>query len=476
MKISENKLQKNSVSLILTEIGKRLLNNNVFWEYKDKPVEFVKEIIGADPDIDQAEILQALSDFPKIGWRSGHGVGKTTTASWAAIWFLFTRQYSKVITTASVWRQVEKMLWSEIAKWVRRCESKLKTRVKYEILKTVIDIGPDWFATGESSDKPEKMEGFHAEHILYIVDEGKAVPKTTYEAIEGALTTKEAKELVISTPGEKAGYFYEIFSKKIPGFKTFHTSGEDSPRVSKDWIEEKKLQWGENSPIYQAKVKGDFPDISEDILIHLGLIEIALVKEIDVLEPLELGIDVARFGSDKTVFIIRQGGRVLKIIKTVKEDTMQTVGRAAVLIREWNFDLVKVDVIGIGAGVFDKLHEDFGDIIVEVNVAAKSDDSEKFANLRAEIFWGLRQRFLDGDISLIDVNDDELIGELSNIKYKYNSRGQLLIESKEDMKKRGLPSPNCADSLALCFYSKNKILPVGSNVQAMEDWYKEDTF
>ena len=476
-KIPGNLSQKNSVQYVLTEVAKRLAGSNCFYEYRDNPVGFVKEIIGAEPEPYQIEILEAIAEFNKVGWRSGHGVGKTTTLSWAVNWFLFTRINSKVITTASVWRQVEKILWSEIGKWLSHCANKIRERISFEPLKTHILIKPDWFATGESSDNPEKIEGFHADDILYIIDEGKAVPDKTYESIEGALTTKGAKLVVASTPPpQKAGYFWGIFSHKIPGFKTFHTSCLDSARVSKDWIEEKKAQWGVDSPVYQTRVLGEFPDITEDMLIPLKLIEDAITREIELPEGAkrEMGIDVARFGSDKSVFIIRYGSKVIDIIKTGKEDTMQTAGRAANFIKEHSLDKVKVDVIGVGAGVFDRLYEDFGDKIVAVNVAEKSNDSEMYSNLRAQLFWELRQRFLDKDVGLPD--DEELTGQLSNIKYKYNSRGQLVIESKEDMKKRGLPSPDCADSLMLCFYSP--VFEFASSVVESnnDDWYRPEGF
>jgi hypothetical protein len=460
----------------LIEISKRIVNTGAFYEYRDKPVEFVREIIGAEPEPYQAKVLEAIAKHNKVGWRSGHGVGKTTALAWAAIWFLFTRQSSKVITTASVWRQVEKILWSEIAKWIGRARVNLLSRIPYyELLKTQLTIAPDWFATGESSDDPDKIEGFHAESILYIVDEGKSVPDKTYEAIEGALTTKEAKLVVASTPPpQKAGYFWKIFSKRIPGFVTFHTSCLESPRVSKAWIEDKKKQWGEDSPIYQTRVLGEFPDITEDMLIPLKLIEDAIERILTEGEQRELGIDVARFGSDKTVFTIRFGSKVALIEKTAKEDTMETAGKGANFIKQYNLSKTKVDVIGIGAGVYDKISEDFGENAVPINVGERSNDVEKYSNLRAQIFWELRERFLEGDIDLPD--DEELTGQLSNIKYKFNSKGQLVIESKQDMKKRGLTSPDCADSLALCFYSPVTEFPSDTVESEHEDeWYKEES-
>lgn len=448
-----NMLKRDPANNILIELGKRLTKSSYFPEYRDRPVDFVIDILGATPDENQVPVLVSLIDHNRVAWRSGHGVGKTADLSFAGIWFLFTRVNSKVITTASVWRQVSKMLWSEIAKWVRKGRSRLAERTNFELLKTNLVIAPDWFATGEASDVPDKIEGFHAEEILYIVDEAKAVPRETFDAIEGALTTKGAKLLVASTPPlSKSGHFCDIFSRKVKGYKLFHTSCLDSKRVSKAWIEEKKEQWGEDNPVYIARVLGKIPEISEDTLIPLNLIEGATGRVIENYSPLprEMGIDVARFGSDKTVFTVRNGGKVVNILRTVKEDTMQTAGRAANIIKGDEIERVKIDSIGVGGGVCDKLREDFKHKIMDVNVGERSNDPEKYLNLRAEVFDGLKQRFVDKDISI--PNDDELIGEISDIKYKYNSRGQLQIEGKEDMKKRRGHSPDSADSLALAFY------------------------
>jgi len=474
-KTLENKSARNSITYALTEIAKRLDNTNVFYEYRDSPVDFVAKIIEAEPEDYQAEVLNAIAEANRVAWRSGHGVGKTTTLSWIVQWFLFTRANSKVITTASVWRQVEKILWSEIGKWVKRSQNKLRERVSFELLKTQLTIEADWFATGESADNPDKIEGFHAEDILYIIDEGKAVPDKTYEAIEGALTTKGAKLIVASTPPpQKAGYFWNIFSHKIEGFKTFHTSCLDSKRVSSTWIAEKQKEWGKDSPVFQTRVLGEFPDITEDMLIPLKLIEDAIERDLEPTEQKEAGIDVARFGSDKTIYIVRYGPKVVRIEKTGKEDTMETAGKALNFIKDYELGKVKVDVIGVGAGVVDRLSETASDKVVAVNVAEKSTEPENYSNLRAQIFWELRQKFLDGDIDLPD--DEELTGQLSNIKYKYNSKGQLVIESKEDMKKRGLSSPDCADALAMAFYSPVIEFSSVSVQSTADDWYKPNDF
>jgi len=229
----------------------------------------------------------------------------------------------------------------------------------------------------------------------------------------------------------------------------FHTSSEESPRVSKEWIEARKAEWGVDSPVYQTRVLGEFSESSEDLLIPLKWIEDATNRD-GVPGAIEIGADIARFGSDQTVIVVRNGDTVVDIDIRNQEDTMETVGRIKRKIEEFKPTSVKIDVIGMGAGVVDRLNE-LGLNVVGVNVAESSSDKEKFQNLRAEIYWGLRTRFREGDIAVPD--HDTLIGQLGNIKYKYNSRGQTIIESKEEMKKRGLKSPDVADAVCLAYHT-----------------------
>jgi len=413
------------------------------------PTWFIENILNVKTMYQyQKDVISDLANFDKVAWRSGHGCGKTTTAAWAVLWFLFTFPQSKVITTASAWRQVQKQLWPEIHHWLNRASLEKIGNPQYEPLNLMIKMDDAWFATGEASDDPAKMEGFHAPYLLYVIDEGKTVPPATYEAIEGALT-QGGKSLVISTPpADKAGYFYDIFSRKVPGYKLHHTSSEDSPNVSKRWIESRKQEWGEDSPVYITRVKGEFAESGESYLISLSRIEAAIDKDLPDGE-IVAGLDPARFGEDKTALVVRRGMKTIRVYQWAKQDTMETVGAVKRILDEMKVNRVVVDVIGIGAGVADRLNE-LGYTVNEFNSAERAEDSDRFKNKRAEMWDGLRQRFINEEISI--PNDETMIGQLSNLKYKYDSAGKLLVEGKEDIKKRGLKSPDCADALAMCYY------------------------
>lgn len=408
-------------------------------------------------------VLRSVASSRKTAWKSGHGVGKTWTSAVSSLWFFATRTSSKVIVTASAWRQVEKQLMPEIMRLARQADWEAigldKSDIEQLRLMLYMKNHPEWFISAEASDEAVKMEGFHAPNLFYVVDEGKAVPDKTYESIEGAFTNVagDVRELVISTPSaEKAGYFYEIFQGKRVGFNKYSTSCLNSKRISTAWIEERKQEWGEDSPMYITRVLGEFADAGQNTLFPLIWLERCINKPANEGKKI-LGVDVARYGDDKTVITKRVGQRVIEQIQTSKEDTMQTVGRIKRIYTDEKYDEVRVDVIGIGAGVVDRLKEEEVNV-VGINNANKATDDERYKNVRAESYWGLRERVKAGDISIPD--DDELISQLTAIKYKYNSRGQLEIESKEDIKKRGLHSPDKGDSLVLAFYENMMPEPV----------------
>jgi len=220
------------------------------------------------------------------------------------------------------------------------------------------------------------------------------------------------------------------------------------------WVDEASTTWGENSAQYQVRVLGQFPKEADDTLIPLTSIEAATSRGSDPTlahrtAPIQIGVDVARFGTDRTVLCVRQGNRVKDLDQYGKLNTMQTVGRVVDAIARHNPQFVNVDEVGIGAGVVDRLHELGHSNVTGINVGSKSSDPEHFFNLRAELYDALRTRFEQGDIEI--PNDADLIAQLAAIRVEFTSRGQLKIESKETMRRRSLPSPDKADALLLAF-------------------------
>lgn len=355
------------------------------------------------------------------------------------------------------------------------------------MLKTRYDLGPNWYAIGLSSDKPDKMQGLHAKsgHILIIVDEAAGLAPAILEAIEGLLTSKHVHLVYIGNPTVGMGPFYD--SAKSPFFNRVQITAFDTPnfkmnriRNTKDLMKFKTLEevsslplvypqlvtpawawlrlqeWGEWSPMYQSRVCAEFPSEGTDTLIPLHLVERATRKKFPTYEwkmrPVNnvIGIDVARFGEDLSVCTALDNYKEVGKDWHAGKDTMQTCGMAIALMHKlgWTKQNTKfvVDDTGVGGGVTDRLSE-LGYEVIPVNNASASSDPETFYNIKAEIWWFVRSLFLNDEISLLTTG--RTIAELPTIRYNYRSNAQLEIVSKAQMKKDGFKSPDFADSLAL---------------------------
>jgi len=446
----------------------------------NNPDRFIEKIFGDSLWEMQRDISRSLQDYKRVSIKSCHGSGKTWLAARIALQFLYSHPNSKVITTAPSFRQVTDILWRELANAWNKANGDYKV-LGGSLSTTKLNIDDEWFALGLSTNEPDRFQGFHAENILLVCDEASGIKEEIYTASEGILSSGNSRELLIGNPTNITGTFHRSF--ELPNYKTFHISAFDTPNftefgitledikankweekiigklprpylVTPEWVYDKYLRWGEGSPMWESRVLGEFPTQGTDTLIPLFKIEEATNKLIESIsgDPENIGCDVARYGDDKTVFLYRKGATVLDIKTYTLQDTVQTANNLFNYMSSRPYAFTRIDGVGVGAGVVDtikrlarfKTYED-------VNVGKASQKPELFKNLRAEIYWNLRERFINGDISIPD--DDELKSQLASIKYFYTIKGQVEMESKEDMKKRGLPSPDKADALALAFMS-----------------------
>lgn len=437
------------------------------------PVWWIREVLGHEPWRKQVEIIESVRDNRTTAVKSCHAAGKSFTAGDVALWFLYSHKPSIVLTTAPTDRQVKGILWKEIRTSFQRAKRPLGGTILTQELK----LDEDWFAWGFTAPDydPDRFQGFHEIYILVVADESSGVSDEIFEGIDGVLTSEQARLLMIGNPTNPTGRFARAFKSpntnkiSIPAFETpnFTEFGitdldiientweakitGDLPApflVTPRWVSERLDEWTHDSPLYTAKVLAQFPQAGDDTLIPLHWIEAAVDRKLARVSPAEIGVDVARYGSDETVIMLRQGP-VARLLKTMPmSSTMTVAGEVIKALRETGAKIAKVDAVGLGAGTYDRIEEQ-GHPVEEMQSGAASSDPERFANTRAEWYWGLRTRFESGDIDI--ENDAKLISQLSNIKYKINSRGQILIESKEDMKKRGISSPDRADTLMLAF-------------------------
>lgn len=451
---------------------------SIYSIYRDRPAEFIREILQADPWSKQVEILEKLNKKSRVSVRSCHGVGKTFIAAASALWFLYTRPNSIVITTAPTARQVTDLIWRTIRG--HHSSNQLPGRC----LTTKLELGDEWYAQGFSTDDPDKFQGFHSPDLLLLVDEAAGVAQEIFTAAEGILTAQGAKVLLIGNPTSTSGKFFDTHHTLRGLWNPVHISAFDSPNltgeqvsakaraalITPEWVEERRQEWGEDSPLYQVRVLGNFPDQSEKSLMALSWLEAAgpRFKEVD-LRHLKLthfrmlqnhpdmhtivgGMDVARQGNCENVVYARRGPITLGMDAWRSNDLMYTVGRARTFMRKHQIRIMRIDANGMGHGVYDRMVE-LGERVEAVMTGVPSKKPQLFTLARDEYYWDLRERFREGRIGC--VTDQKTIQQLATLEMDYDSHSRVKISTKEEFEKRGIPSPDRADALCLAY------LPVG---------------
>jgi phage terminase large subunit len=430
----------------------------------DDPVKFVKEALGVVPEPWQARTMNQINKNDRIAVKSGHGVGKSALLAWIILWWLLTRFPSKVACTAPTSHQLDDVLWGEIAKWYRMLPDGLRVLLTVTSDKVFLNAAPqESYAVARTArkEKPEAFQGFHSSNMLFIVDEASGVDPIIFEVGEGAMSTAGAKTLLTGNPTRTSGYFYDVFNKMKKWWVTSTVSCSESSQATDVYVQQMADKWGTESNVYAVRVLGEFPKDDDDAVIPRALLHSAVDRDIIIhpSEPVIWGLDVARFGSDKTALCIRKGRSMPNPIETWQgKDTMQVAG-----IIKGKYDKVlrfdterpvaiMVDSIGIGAGVVDRLRE-MGLPVRGVNVAESASVDTLYARLRDELWFRAKDYFEGKDVTMCA--DDDLIEELASVKFAYTSLGKLKAESKDEMKKRGLPSPDLADAFCLTLAHNN---------------------
>lgn len=426
--------------------------------WHDSPVKFVTQALGVKPERWQARVMNMVKNNDRVAVKSGHGVGKSALLAWIILWWLLTRFPSKIACTAPTSHQLDDVLWGEIAKWYRLLPEGLKELLTVTSDKVFLNAAPnEGYAVARTArkEKPEAFQGFHSDNMLFIVDEASGVDPIIFEVGEGSMSTAGAKTLLTGNPTRTSGYFFDTFGKMRDWWTTLTVACTESSQATQVYIDQMAAKWGVDSNVYAVRVLGEFPKDDENAVISRSLVEAAVGRDIhiDPSEPVIWGLDVARFGSDKTALCIRKGRKVIGKIETWRnKDTMQVAGIIkAKYDKLLNYPNEKphqimVDSIGIGAGVVDRLRE-MGLPVRGINVAESASIDTLYSRLRDELWFRAREFFDDKNCCIED--DSDLIEELVAVKYEYTSLGKLKAESKDEMRKRGLPSPDLADAFCL---------------------------
>lgn len=470
--------------------------------YHEDPVDFAEQFLGEDLWDTQRDMLRSVVANTWTSVKACHSSSKTRTAAYLVLWWLTRYQKeAMVVTTAPGQRQVKGLLWREISWLVKnRCRGLIPEPVGANLQISEKRFAMGFTARIDSTDEAVRWQGPHSENTLIIIDEAPGVPGQAYAALKGIMASGHCRVLELGNPTVPTGNFYESHTAKRDLRNPITISVFDTPNLrdlgipararsdeelkpllelsddqlddnarpylaTRRWVRDCWRDWGP-SPLWDGRVLGEFPQQSTHALIHLAWINQAIARD-PIVKPtvIHCGLDVAGPGEDETVLIARRSGHVISGNSWhVEEPTGEIKSALQHLHREHGCGLVvNVDCVGIGyhmalrlaewAAEFNRNHTAEKHIrIVPVNVAEAAVDSEQFANAKAEYYWSLRLMFHDGDISGLGNCHEKLQGQLATLQYQHTTKGgKIAIESKREMVKRGLKSPDWAEALMLAF-------------------------
>ena len=423
--------------------------------YRRDPALFARKVLGINPTAQQQEFLRELTkEGAHVAIRSGHGTGKSKSLAIAALWFMCLFPNALVACTAPTAHQLEDVLWREIRQCVDGMASYWKSRITISADKvTLANSSAMIVARTARPEKPDALQGFHAEHILFIIDEAAGVADAVFEVARGALSTPGAKVVMTGNPTRLNGYFHSAFHVARETWTRLQFSCLDSPLVGKSYAEEIAREYGEDSDVYRVRVLGDFPKSGLMAVIPLDLVDAAMGRSLPanhiLTAPKILGGDLSLEGGDRTVLVMRQGtyARVLHTARGLV--TSQLVTLIANCINKEKPDAVFLDKGGLGAPIIHNLIDLGFSVVKGVNFGEGANDKDRFIRRREEMWWLMRE-WLETYDPVIDYHA-ELRDDLIAPEYQVTMANKIQLESKDTMKKRGLASPDHADALALTF-------------------------
>jgi len=401
----------------------------------------------------QRRLQQGVSPI-RIGARAGHGVGKSAMIAWLIHWFASTRPNPQIVVTANTKNQLDTKTWRELARWKPRVINGdwfewSATRYK---LKGCEDT---WYASAIpwSKHNPQAFAGTHERHVMVILDEASEIAPEIWETIEGALTTQGAIMVACGNASSTSGKFADIWGRLKKYWDTFQIDGREAMMTDKNLIDQWAETYGEDSDFFRVRVKGMPPKQGAKSLISREKALEAQARDIkdshvNPSAPLIMGVDIARQGGCDNVILLRKGPKVSKDMRIFQErDLMKTAGIIAHQINTYRPDVCFIDAVGMGAGVLDRLIQMGHDCVVGVHAGDSPDEKEVFFNRRIEMWYRMAEWIPTADLP----QNDRLIDELTAPEFYFDAKSKMRLESKDEMERRGVPSPDIADALALTF-------------------------
>lgn len=445
---------------------------NKLTEWRKSTHQFAVECCKMTPTSQQIELFDAIDHNTMVSVRSGHGTGKDAAASIIILKFLVCYPYPKIPCTGPTGHQLRDVLWAEIHKWLR--QSLVKDEFVWNNERIYLKAAKEeWFAVarsvnvrGTAEDQAETFAGFHADHLLYVVDESSGVPRPVFGPIEGGMTGINNKVLLIGNMTKRSGYFFDThFDSVVSGmWKTLHWDSRKSSLVEDSWVQFYIRKYGEKSNVFRIRVMGEAPLEDENYMsvIPFAWADECVDNEILVAndEPKYLGVDVARYGDDQSIIIPRRGLQIYPFHEFQNINTIELGGWINHIFNEEDASGIGIDEIGVGAGVTDWLYKKHDQGIVHgINVSNTANDKDRFHRLRDELWWGLREKCMKRAFSFPSGEGGEIgkriVNELSTPRYELMEK-KIKVESKKKMRLRDVASPNVAEALLMSeFFALN---------------------
>lgn len=434
-------------------------------KWKRDPVGWVQTKTRSHLWTMQRQVMEAVRDHPRVAVKSAHSMGKSFLMGELTCWWLDPDTHAPgtafVLTTAPTFPQVRTILWKEIVRAKDR--GKLPGRTN----QTEWWLGTEQVAMGRkpSDYNPDAFQGIHAEHVLVIIDEASGVPQDLWDAADSIASNVGSRIIAIGNPTNPMSHFKRVCDSptwhtiRIDGLSSPNFTGEPVPDklrgllLSPEWVDRKKQEWGEESPMFVSRVRGEFPTDTDDGVIPFSWADACRSLGEEDSTPVELGVDVGG-GGDETVIAVRRGRKAYIHKRLNTEDPTVVEGAVLAAIRDTGATACKIDAIGIGWAVAGNVRERAKSCDVRgVKVSKASRNSGKFKNLRSELWWEVgRELSRTRGWDLGELTDDDIY-ELTQPKYHEDASGRIVIESKDDLRRRIKKSPDVADALLLAFYS-----------------------
>ena len=457
----------NVIDGVIADLRKRSKNSI----YLTDPEAWASDVLGKTLWSKQKEIAKSVVENTHTAVVSCNGAGKSALAGILGAWWVAVHDPYQValICSAPTYPQIARVLFREL-----KDNHKIAAERGFS-LPGHINQSEEWKLDDNygtligfgrrpaDTDIVSAFQGIHRRFVFVILDEAGGIPLDLYTATEAVTNTADARVLAIGNPDRRGTEFHRIF-REDPTWNKIKISAYDSPNftdevvpdtlkpllIQKAWVEKQKISWGEDSARFKSKVLGEFPDEADNTFFSQNAIDKAI--DADIVEDMEntavLGVDLARFGEDESVVYINRGGRCRKIETWSKATAVESANRVHKLALEQAVSEVRVDAAGLGGPVVDMLANLANGkyVVISMLGSAASPDRMRWLNSRAHIYDLLREGMLDGKIDL-DPDDTSLLDEMLMIQYKFSTKGAIQIESKDDMRSRGVKSPDSLDAL-----------------------------